>query len=294
MPGMLETVHAVGLNADRVEGLVLLTGKPRLTWDSYRRFVQGSAEVVLGLLPGPFDEIMAHAAAEAQVDAAAELDHRSLRRATKAMLEGSPASASASPATGAREIYFDVVFNGQGEDVVAGRQVLPDGAPLRRRLPGVLVERERMWRTLERLFGDVQDFWFTLQSGSLWLLQTRRVTRTPWAALRIAVDLVRRETTTADIAGLAVAAGILNAAGGRTAQAAAMARQLGKVCLVASPDLSSDLARRLCRIGGGSSSEGDFLSLDGNDGAVYAGRLLVVAERPERELAIVESRRAKR
>ena len=46
MPGMLSTVLNVGLNADTVRGLIRQTGNPRLAWDSYRRFVQGYAEVV--------------------------------------------------------------------------------------------------------------------------------------------------------------------------------------------------------------------------------------------------------
>ncbi len=46
MPGMMETVLNVGLNEDTAEGLIRLTGNPRLAWDSYRRLVQGYAEVV--------------------------------------------------------------------------------------------------------------------------------------------------------------------------------------------------------------------------------------------------------
>lgn len=66
-----------------------------------------------------------------------------------------------------------------------------------------------------------------------------------------------------------------------------VARQLGKVCLVVCRALSIDLQRRLCRIGNRTFVEGDFISLDGNDGAIYPGRLTIVAERPERELAII-------
>ena len=66
---------------------------------------------------------------------------------------------------------------------------------------------------------------------------------------------------------MALAAGILTASGGRTSHAAVVARQLGKVCLVACPDLEIDMDRRQCRIGGTLLHEGDFLSLDGNTGA---------------------------
>jgi pyruvate,orthophosphate dikinase len=94
------------------------------------------------------------------------------------------------PATGARELYLDFQFNGQGEDVVAGRQVLHDSLLLRRRLPLVATELETIGHTLESLFAGAQDFEFTLQSGTLWLLQARTARTTPWAALHIAVDMV--------------------------------------------------------------------------------------------------------
>jgi pyruvate,orthophosphate dikinase len=66
-----------------------------------------------------------------------------------------------------------------------------------------------------------------------------------------------------------------------------VARQLGKVCLVGCSRLETDLGRRQCRIGETLFNEGDFISLDGNAGAVYAGRLASVTERPERALAAV-------
>ncbi len=66
MPGMLETVLDVGLNAAGVEGLLRLTGNPRLAWDSFRRLVQGYAEVVQGLPGAPFDELVTAALAETE------------------------------------------------------------------------------------------------------------------------------------------------------------------------------------------------------------------------------------
>lgn len=85
----------------------------------------------------------------------------------------------------------------------------------------------------------------------------------------------------------AVAAGILTASGGRTSHAAVVARQLGKVCLVACPELTIDLEHRRCRVGGTVVNEGEFLSLDGNTGAVYAGQLRPLTERPDRALAAI-------
>jgi len=103
------------------------------------------------------------------------------------------------------------------------------------------------------------------------------------------VVLVRREMDTADIKGMIHATGILTAAGSRTSHAAVVARQLGKVCLVACNDLSIDLNQRSCRIGWKTMHEGEFVSLDGNDGGIYAGQLEVVTERPERELSRIKS-----
>ena len=106
------------------------------------------------------------------------------------------------------------------------------------------------------------------------------------------VILVRREIETADIDGIMSASGILTGSGGRTSHAAVVARQLGKVCLVACPDLEIDLLRRCCRIGSTNMREGEFIALDGNDGRAYSGKLEALAERPESELAKIAGWRA--
>ena len=240
---------------------------------------------------------------------------------------------------------------------VAGRLAIRDTDRLQSTLSAVWEQLEKVRRQLETMFNDVQDFEFTVQNGQLYLLQTRTAKRTPWAAVKIACDLVkeglirpnealsrleainldkvvrshlsgvqdaqlaqatiagigvatgrialdgeaakrftdngepailvRRETTTADITGMANAAGILTALGGRTSHAAVVARQLGKVCLVGCADVSVDPGRRTCRIAQQDFTEGDWLTLDGNSGAVYGGRLEVSLERPEAELATI-------
>ncbi len=101
------------------------------------------------------------------------------------------------------------------------------------------------------------------------------------------VILVRHETTTDDIGGLAVAAGLLTAVGGRTSHAAVVARQLDKVCLVGCADLSINLAKRTCRIAGRNFAEGDLLCLDANAGQVLAGRPALTIEKPLEYLAEV-------
>lgn len=102
------------------------------------------------------------------------------------------------------------------------------------------------------------------------------------------VILVRHETSTDDISGLAVAAGLLTAVGGRTSHAAVVARQLDKVCLVGCTDLGIDLAKRSCRIAGRTFAEGDLLCLDANSGRVLAGRPHLAVEKPYEYLDEVE------
>jgi pyruvate, orthophosphate dikinase len=427
MPGMMETVLDVGLNADTVQGLIALTGNPRLAWDSYRRLIQGYAEVVAELPTGPFDALVENAKTEALVDSDRSLDHRSLRALSHAMLDcyanlagsafpadpfdqlaeataavfrswdadkavsyrrlnklddamgtavtvqtmvygnaggdsGAGVGFTRNPDTGAREFYFDFQFNAQGEDVVAGRHRMRDNDRLARQLPALWDRLGKICRDLEDVFGDAQDFEFTIQAGKLWLLQARRAKRTDWAAVVIAVDmvaegvltpdtglalladidlgavkrtsfapplpsalaqalgagmgvasgaialdtaavqrlvatgspfiLVRHDTVTADIEDMALAAGILTATGGRTSHAAVVARQLGKVCVVACPNMVIDQARGTLTFGNTELAEGDFLSLDGNSGAVYSGRLSVETSAPAEALAKITTWRS--
>jgi pyruvate, orthophosphate dikinase len=58
MPGMMDTVLNLGLNDETVEGLAAISGDARFAWDSYRRFIQMYADVVLGLDHGAFEEAL--------------------------------------------------------------------------------------------------------------------------------------------------------------------------------------------------------------------------------------------
>lgn len=92
------------------------------------------------------------------------------------------------------------------------------------------------------------------------------------------VILVRRDAETGDIGALELAAGLLTQRGARTSHAAVVARQLGKVCLVGCAEMQLDEAGRTLKIGESTLREGDLLTLDGNDGAVYAGALHTAVE----------------
>jgi pyruvate,orthophosphate dikinase len=104
--------------------------------------------------------------------------------------------------------------------------------------------------------------------------------------------LVRTDVATADIAGIAVVAGVLTATGGRTSHAAVVARQMGKVCLVGCAALAIDEAAGRARLGDGVIREGDPLCLDGEAGTIYTGTPEIRSERPDALLAQVTAWRA--
>ncbi|RJF87488.1 pyruvate, phosphate dikinase [Oleomonas cavernae] len=423
MPGMLETILDVGLNAVSVRGLIASTGNPRLAWDSYRRFIQIYGEVVEGVPAAAFDAALAGMISSEGVDGESSLDSEALERLTHefqaiviraaghpipddpmAQLSaaaravyrswdgarareyrrlngldnlagtavtvqvmvfgnaggksGSGVAFSRNPATGANELYVDFLFDAQGEDVVAGRRMPGDAALLAARLPGPAQALAAGVKRLEREFHDIQDVEFTVEEGRLFFLQTRSAKRTPRAALRVLVDLVdeglldratalarasavdvaaagtlrfatrpaaiaraisaspgvasgriafdsasakarasggdpvilvRHDTSTEDVGGFAVAAGILTAVGGRTAHAAVVARQLGRVCLVGCHELTIDETGRRGEIAGLAIEDGDWLSLDGESGEIALGRQEIVTDLPQVELAAIDS-----
>ena len=413
MPGMMATLLDVGLNHETVRGLIRLSGNPRLAWDCYRRFVQGYAEVIGGLEPRPFDELLQTFISAEEVTNEAELDPEALERLTSEFLglveerlgsaiptdpmrqleaavravyrswespkaceyrrlnklddllgtavtvqamvfgnaggeSGSGVAFTRNPATGAKGLYADFVPEGQGEDVVSGRRIPGDLTMLRERMPRVAEELASGAALLEREFKDMQDIEFTVEEGQLYFLQTRSGKRTPRAALLILIDLlkegiinesegtsrvkdvdleatavtrfsddaeplargnsaspgvasgrvafdsgraaelakfgdpiilVRPETSTEDIAGFALAAGILTALGGRTAHAAVVARQLGKVCVVGCAALAIGNEKRIARIRDQEFHEGDWISIDGESGEVFLGKREIIADR---------------
>jgi pyruvate,orthophosphate dikinase len=92
--------------------------------------------------------------------------------------------------------------------------------------------------------------------------------------------LVRRDTSTEDVAGFAAAAGILTAIGGRTAHAAVVARQMGKVCLVGCRALIISADQTHASLGGQELRQGDWIALDGASGEVSLGRRDIAVETP--------------
>ena len=87
------------------------------------------------------------------------------------------------------------------------------------------------------------------------------------------VLLVRLETSPEDLRGMIAAEGILTARGGVSSHAALVARQMGKVCVCGAAALQVNYDAKTVTVGGQTFNEGDFLSIDGTLGAVYAGQI---------------------
>jgi pyruvate,orthophosphate dikinase len=268
MPGMMDTVLNLGLNDATVEGLAATSGDPRFAWDSYRRFVQMYADVVLGLDHGAFEEALEIAKEDKGVHLDTDLEARDWQNLVRrykelveelggkpfpqdvhdqlwgavgavfgswqsdrakvyrrlnsiphdwgtavnvqAMVFGNMGETSATgvaftrnPSTGERSYYGEYLINAQGEDVVAGirtpqyltlsaRETAGAKAPsMEESMPEVYAELARVFDLLERHYRDMQDIEFTVERGTLWMLQTRSGKRTAKAALRIAVDLAQ-------------------------------------------------------------------------------------------------------
>ena len=270
------------------------------------------------------------------------------------LASGAGVAFSRDPSTGAPRPMIDLVLDAQGEDVVSGRRTPDTDDAIARTLPTIRDELGEVLKRLEREFRDVQDVEFTVEDGKLWMLQTRAAKRTPRAAVRIAIDLVREglitqdealarlsgidlaslvdialvsagmpaasgigasggigvgraafdsegarrlaaacepvilvrsDTSTADVAGFAVAAGIVTAVGARTSHAALVARQMGKPCVVGCGELTIDTAARRAQLGEATLHEGDWITIEGDAGQIYLGRLETSETRPEAELA---------
>jgi pyruvate,orthophosphate dikinase len=92
--------------------------------------------------------------------------------------------------TGAPQPSGDFLLNAQGEDVVSGVRNTRDLAELEGLMPAVYEELIEILRTLERHYRDMQDVEFTIEEGTLYMLQTRGAKRPAQAMVRVAVDMV--------------------------------------------------------------------------------------------------------
>src|SRR5687767_12743247 len=263
---------------------------------------------------------------------------------------GSGVAFTRNPANGAKEFYGEFLINAQGEDVVAGVRTPEPVAELKKQMPEAYRELERIRQVLEKHFKDVQDFEFTIEDGTVYMLQTRNGKRTAMAALKFSVDmfkeklidwqtavmrnpadqleqllapvfdttevgkakaiasglpagpgaasgriylnadravtaaekgekvlLVRVETSPEDLRGMIAAEGILTARGGVSSHAALVARQMGKVCVCGAAAVDVDYGTRTVTVGDRRFQEGEWMSIDGTAGKVYAGQVKTAA-----------------
>jgi pyruvate,orthophosphate dikinase len=260
---------------------------------------------------------------------------------------GTGVAFSRDPSTGARVLYGEYLLNAQGEDVVSGSRTPLPIATLKERLPASYQELDRVARTLERHFRDLQDMEFTIERGKLYMLQTRRGQRSGQAAVRVACDmvdeeliseeeavarippndlnqllhpaidsasqldllttglpaspgaacgtvvfdadraeklgrsghpviLVRRETSPEDFHGMVMAKAVLTARGGMTSHAAVVARGMGKPCVAGAQALEVDEKAGRFSVNGRQVAEGDWITVDGGTGQVFAGQTALV------------------
>ena len=94
------------------------------------------------------------------------------------------------PSTGEDKLYGEYLINAQGEDVVAGIRTPEDLSKLADIMPDSYKEIEGWGKRLESHYGNMQDIEFTIQKGTLYILQTRSGKRTGHAAIKIATDMV--------------------------------------------------------------------------------------------------------
>jgi len=270
------------------------------------------------------------------------------------------------PATGENLFYGEWLRNAQGEDVVAGiRTPAPINESsksdenrhlesLEKAMPELYAQLHDIQKKLETHYRDMQDIEFTIQDGTLYMLQTRVGKRNGVAAIRMAVEmyheglisqeealmrvqpeqldellhpmvdpeaerkskplakglpagpggavgkivltadaaqaqgeagekviLVRTETSPEDVHGMYAAEAILTAKGGMTSHAALVARGWGKCCVVGCSDLDIDVAAKAVSVNGQVLREGDWITLNGTKGVVYAGQLPLLPADPE-------------
>lgn len=94
------------------------------------------------------------------------------------------------PSTGENKLYGEFLINAQGEDVVAGIRTPNDINELTHVMPEVYEELRNWGKKLESHYGNMQDIEFTIQKGTLYILQTRNGKRTGHSAIKIATDMV--------------------------------------------------------------------------------------------------------
>ncbi len=227
MPGMMDTILNLGLNEATTAGLATASSDAAFAADCLRRFRVMYHDIVGSEPPvDPWEQLRGAIVAvfrswnSDRARAYRQREHIPDNLGTavtvQAMVFGNRGRDSGTgvlftrnPATGERELFGDILFGAQGEDVVAGTHRTEPLAVLDERLPAVAGELRGYAASLERHYADLCDIEFTIEQGRLWMLQVRVGKRSPRAALRMAVDMAEdpdfpldREAAVRRVAGL--------------------------------------------------------------------------------------------
>lgn len=105
-------------------------------------------------------------------------------------ISGTGVAFSRNPSNGDKEVFGEYLLKAQGEDIVAGIRTPEPISKLKEQLPEIYDQFIKLAKVLEDHNKDMQDIEFTIENGKLYLLQTRNGKRSPYAAVKIAVDMV--------------------------------------------------------------------------------------------------------
>ena len=216
MPGMMDTILNLGINDEVEKALAEKSGDRRYAADTRRRFVEQFERVVGSHPPDdPWEQLrMAIVAVLESWHSRRAVAYRRDRGipddggtavTVQAMVFGNLDNRSGTgvlftrdPLSGAATPYGEWLLNGQGEDVVSGRSNARALDELADEMPTVYAELMTAAEQLEKAGRDVQDIEFTVESGRLWLLQTRSAKRSAEAIVRHAVQLQREGLITVE------------------------------------------------------------------------------------------------
>jgi len=175
MPGMMDTV----LNVGEYDLLIKAVKRIFESWNNnraleYRRINNiengiGTAAVIQAMVYGNRDES-----------------------------SGTGVVFSRNPSTGEKELFGEYLKKAQGEALVSGENTPSPVNKLKQEMPAIYLEIEQISQRLEKHFRDMQDIEFTVDSGKLYILQTRSGKRSGHAAVKIAVDFVTEGLITRD------------------------------------------------------------------------------------------------
>jgi pyruvate,orthophosphate dikinase len=263
MPGMMDTILNLGINDEVVKVVATKSGNERFAYDSYRRFIQMFADVVMELDKKRFESIIDNVKEKRGISDDLDLDAEDMKelvirfkefykkqlnedfpqdptiqldRAIEAVFAswnndraiyfrrmndisddwgtavnvqemvfgnmgddcGTGVAFTRNPATGEKKLFGEFLMNAQGEDVVAGIRTPRTIEELKDVLPDAYYDFVKICDVLENHYRNMQDMEFTIESGKLYMLQTRNGKKTAGAGLKIAVDMVEEGLITKD------------------------------------------------------------------------------------------------